>query len=366
METGSTPFVTVIVPMYNEVAHIGQCLDSLLRSDYPRSYLEVLVVDGGSHDGSQNIAMALAEEAGLIRVLDNPRRITAAGVNIGLNEAAGEVIILLSAHGYVASDFVHQSVHYLTHTDASCVGGPIQSVADSFVGKTIALAMSSPFGVGNALFRYSRREQYVDTVAFGAYRRKVFHKVGLFDEDMVYNEDDEFNSRLRERGGKILLTPAIKSYYHIRSTLRQLWQQYYRYGLGKVRVIQRHPHVAMTRQFVPFFFVASLLVSGLLGLLDPMWWRLGLVVLGSYVATSLLFSLYIASKSGWRYLPLLPVTFACLHLSYGLGFWVGLLRLAWATLRQPPRRHVAMDAHDDQEPLPTAGADSAREMAGER
>jgi GT2 family glycosyltransferase len=359
----SIPFVTVVVPTYNDGAHLRQCLDSLIQSDYPAGHFEVLVVDGGSDDGSQSIVLQLAEEAGFIRMLGNPRRVAAAGVNIGIESAAGDVIIILSAHSYVASDFIRQSVHYLSHTEASCVGGPIQSISESFVGKTIALAMSSPFGVGNALFRYSRREQYVDTVAFGAYRRKVFHKIGSFDETLVYNEDDEFNSRLRERGGKIFLTPAIKSFYYTRSSLRQLWQQYFHYGLGKVRVIQRHPYVAMTRHFVPFFFVATLLVSGLLGLLDPIWWKLSLWVLGSYLAASLIFSLSISARNGWRHLPVLPVVFACLHFAYGLGFLAGLLKLAWEVLHRPPRQHIATDAHRGTGIDSIAGTESVEEMA---
>jgi GT2 family glycosyltransferase len=322
--------------MYNERAHIRKCLDSLIRSDYPADRFEVLVVDGGSDDGSQGIVLQMAEEAAFIRLLANPRRVTAAAVNIGVENATGEVIILLGAHGYVARDFITQSVRYLHQTGASCVGGPIHGVSQSITGKAIALAMSSPFGVGNALFRYARHEQYVDTVAFGAYRRKVFHKLGLFDETFVYNEDDEFNSRLRERGGLIFLTPAIQSFYYARSSLRELWRQYFHYGMGKVRVILKHRHVAMARHFVPFVFVSTLLVSSLLGQLDSRWWRLFLSVLGSYVATSLLISLSISARKGWRYLPVLPAAFACLHSAYGLGFLLGVARLVQGPKRTPP------------------------------
>ena len=207
------------------------------------------------------------------------------------------------------------------------LSGPIHSISQSFLGKAISLAMSSPFGVGNALFRYSHREQYVDTVAFGAYRREVFDEVGPYDEHLVYNEDDEFNSRLRARGGKIFLTPAIESYYHTRRSLPRLWEQYFRYGLGKVSVIQRHPQAAMLRHFVPFAFVSTLLGSGVLGLFSPVLLRVCLLVLASYLAASLLFSLRISARNGWEHLPVLPAAFACLHFSYGLGFLVGLLRL---------------------------------------
>ncbi len=332
--SGSIPFVSVLVPLYNESAHIGRCLQSLLQSDYPKEHFEVLVLDGGSDDGSQKIVLQLARQSGPIRLLHNPRRIAAAAMNIGIQNASGDVIIILSAHSHVASDFISQNVLHLFKTGAACVGGPIHSIAESFVGKTISLAMSSPFGVGNALFRHSRREQYVDTVAFGAYRREVFEEIGLFDESLIYNEDDEFNYRLRAYGGRIFLTPAIKSWYHTRTSLHELWTQYYRYGSGKVKVIQRYPRSAMVRQFVPFTLISTLLVSGSLGIRNPAFLWLFRSVLASYVSASVLFSAAISIRSGWKHLPVLPAAFACLHFGYGVGFLTGLLRLVGESTRR--------------------------------
>jgi GT2 family glycosyltransferase len=274
----------------------------LIQSDYPADHLEVLVLDGGSDDGTRSVVLELARKSDLIRLLDNPRRVAAAAVNIGVQNASGDVIIILSAHGSVASDFVTQNVLYLSKTGADCV------------------------------FRYSRTEQYVDTVAFGAYRRQVFEELGPFDESLAYNEDDEFSCRLRGQGGKIFLTPAIKSFYHTRTSLRQLWQQYFRYGQGKVRVIQRHPRAAMIRHFVPFAFVSTVLVVGLLGLVRPSFLSVCLVVLAVYGGASLLFSLGISARRGWRHLPVLPAAFACLHFGYGLGFLAGLLGLVRASV----------------------------------
>ncbi len=334
IETGSIPFVSVLVPVYNESAHLGECLDSLIQSDYPKEHFEVLVVDGGSDDGSRDIVQRLTSQSGLIRLLHNPRRIAAAAMNIGIKDARGDVIIILSAHSHVVSDFISQNVLNLSKTGAACVGGPIHSIAESFVGKAISLAMSSPFGVGNALFRHSRKAQYVDTVAFGAYRREIFDQIGLFDESLIYNEDDEFNYRLRARGGRIFLTPVIRSWYYTRSSLPKLWMQYYRYGSGKVRVIQRYPRSAMVRQFVPFILVATLLMSGSLGIVSPIFLWLFLFVLASYLTASVLFSVRISARSGWKHLPVLPAAFACLHFGYGLGFLVGLLRLVGESTRR--------------------------------
>jgi glycosyltransferase involved in cell wall biosynthesis len=335
VEPGNIPFVTVIVPMYNERAYIGECLDSLISQDYPADHFEVLVLDGESDDGSRDIVLELARKHDFIDLLDNPRRITAAAMNVGIQNARGDVIIILSAHSFVASDFISQNVAYLAKTGAACVGGPIHSISQSFLGQAISLAMSSPFGVGNALFRYSHKEQYVDTVAFGAYRRQVFDEIGLFDETLVRNQDDEFNYRLLKHGGKIFLTPAIKSFYYTRTSLRQLWRQYFRYGFWKVKVIQRHPETTMVRHFVPFTFVSTLLVSGLLGTLNPIFLWLFLSVLSSYLAVSLLCSLRISARNGWKHLPVLPVAFACLHSGYGLGMYGGLLNLV-----MKPKRHL--------------------------
>jgi GT2 family glycosyltransferase len=280
-----------------------------------------------SDDGSQDLVLSLASQRDLIHLIENPRRVTAAAINIGVQSARGDVIIILSAHSFAVSDFLSQNVASLSRTGAACVGGPIHSISSSFLGETISLAMSSPFGVGDALFRYSQKEQYVDTVAFGAYRRQVFDEIGLFDETLVYSEDDEFNYRLRKHGGKIFLAPTIKSFYHTRTSLRQLWKQYFRYGLGKIRVIQRHPKTATIRPFVPFTFVSTLLVSGLVGTLNPVFLWMFLSVLASYLVVSFLFAIRISARSSWGHLLVLPVAFACLHFSYGLGFLVGLFRL---------------------------------------
>jgi len=316
--------VSVIVPMRNEARHITACLRSLLAQSY--QYYEVIVVDGMSEDGSPEVVAKLAEEHTRIRLLTNPHRLTSFALNLGLSVARGDVIIILGSHASVLPDFIAQNIATLLRTGADCVGGPIQSIAEGLVPKAISLAMSSPFGVGNALFRYSQKEGYVDTVAFGAYRREVFDRIGLFDERLGRNQDDEFNYRLRKLGGRILLDPRIKSSYYTRSSLPKLWQQYFQYGLWKVPVLAKHPEMTMLRQLVPFTFVSSLIVSGLLGLFNHLFAYLFLGIALSYVSVMLMFSFKIAAREGWRYLPVLPLAFACLHLSYGLGFGASLIR----------------------------------------
>jgi succinoglycan biosynthesis protein ExoA len=320
------PLVSIIVAMRNEERFIERCLDSVAAQDYPHERLEVLVVDGRSTDHSREIVRAVSDRVPQLRLLDNERRISPAAFNIGIRNARGEVLTIISAHCSLAPDYVSSCVEYLQKTDADCVGGPIETVGETEGAKAIALAMSSPFGVGDALFRYSQQESYVDTLAFGAYRREVFQRVGLFDEELVGSEDDEFNYRLRSQGGKLLLTPAIRSSYYGRSSLGALCRQYFAYGRGKVRVMRRHPGQIRIRHLIPSLFVLSLLVSGLLGLFSAPFALLLVLIVGCYLLASLLAALRICRKEGWRYLPLLMLAFACLHLSYGMGFMVGLVR----------------------------------------
>lgn len=329
MKASETPLVTVIIPMYKERAHINECLSSLIEQDYPPDRVEVLVVDGMSDDGSRDIVREFIQRhpSREISILDNSRRIPAAALNIGIREAQGDVIIRLDAHSFTASDFISKNVAYLSKTKAACVGGPTQSVARCFLGQAIALAMSSPFGVGNALFRYARKEQYVDTVAFGAYGKEVFEEIGLFDEELIYSEDNEFNHRLRKHGGKIFLTPEIKVFYYTRESLKELWRQYYHYGFGRIKLMVKSPDSVMIRHLLPFTFVSTLLISGLLGVFDFLFRWLFLLILLSYVVALSFFSLRISAKRGWKYLLLLPAAFACLHFSYGLGMYGGLLNL---------------------------------------
>jgi hypothetical protein len=190
--------------------------------------------------------------------------------------------------------------------------------------------------VGNAVFRYSQREQWTDTVAFPSYRRDVFDRIGPFEE-IEGGEDDEFHYRLRDAGGQILLTPSIRSTYYARRSLWELARQYFGYGQAKVVVLSRHPRRTRLRQLVPSLFVLALLASVLLALFGG-WFTLGIAALvGVYAALSLGASVLVARTRGWRHLWRLPLAFACMHLAYGLGFLTGLVRRAFGQAVARPR-----------------------------
>jgi hypothetical protein len=186
-----------------------------------------------------------------------------------------------------------------------------------------------------------------DTVAFPAYRRAVIDRLGPFDEELVRNQDDEYNYRLRKMGGKILLAADIRARYYSRSSLKSLWRQYFQYGFWKVRVMQKHPWQMRVRQFVPFAFVATLIISAAVApFVSNAVWVLGLLC-GSYLCATLAASVLKASQGAWAVLPLLPLAFATLHFAYGFGFLVGLLKFRgrWGDAKQSLPSHATQVAN---------------------
>jgi glycosyltransferase involved in cell wall biosynthesis len=319
------PPVTIIMPIRNEAGFIQRSLGAVLAQNYPEECLQVIVADGMSSDGTREIVREMVGEYPRASLIDNPGRIVPTALNAALAEAQGEVIIRVDGHCQIAPDYVQRCVEALERTGADCVGGPMVTVGETDVAEGIALAQSSFFGVGGVAFRTgSDRGRYVDTVAFGAYRREVFDRIGTFDEELVRNQDDEFNFRLTQAGGKIWLDPSIRSVYYSRASLPGLWRQYFEYGLYKVRLIQKRGAVPSWRHLVPVTFVLSLLASLLLALFTGQR-RWALSVAGPYAAANLAASAWTA-RNRWRLFPFLPLAFATLHMAYGLGFLSGLWR----------------------------------------
>ncbi len=315
------------MPIRNEAHFIRRSLEAVLRQDYSSDAMEVLIADGMSTDATRDVIEAtIAQYPDIsVTVLDNPQRIVPTGFNIALQRARGDVVVRVDGHTIIESDYVRQCVDTLYRIGADNVGGCMNAVGTGRWGQVIALATSSPFGVGGAQFHFSESEMWVDTVYMGAWPREVFDRIGPFDEEMVRNQDDEFNYRLRAHGGKILLNPQIKSHYYNRNSLNRLVRQYYQYGFYKIRVMQKHPRQMRPRQFVPFFFV-MFLVSGMILIplsVSSRW--LWLSVLLAYLLVNLAASVQISQRKGHHVLPLLPIVFATLHISYGLGFLLGLI-----------------------------------------
>jgi GT2 family glycosyltransferase len=320
------PFISILIPVRNEADTIERCLDAVFTQDYSADLMGILVADGMSDDGTRQILQDLQERHPNLFIYDNPKKIVPTGLNILIGEAKGEVLVRVDGHTIISPDYVTQCVNLLESSGADNVGGRMDARGENFFGEVVALATSSPFGIGGARFHYSEKEEWVDTVYMGAWKREVFEKIGLFDEELVRDQDDEFNYRLRKFGGKILLSPEIKSTYTPRGSLGKLWRQYFQYGFYKVRVLQKHPRQMRPRQFVPLGFVLALLLTALLALLTPWGWIALVGLVGVYALANLVASLLTAPREGWRYFWPLPFAFVTIHLSYGLGFLAGLFK----------------------------------------
>lgn len=318
--------VSVIMPVRNEAAFIRNSLGALLQQTYPEKLMEVIVADGMSTDSTREAINELAADAKIsIRIVDNPKLIAPSGLNRAIEEARGEIIIRVDGHCEVDARFVENCVAILRSGAADGVGGPIETVGDSRRAQAIALAMSSTFGVGGSAFRtIDDREMYTDTVAFPGYTREILSKAGAFNEELVRNQDDEYNYRIRKLGGRILLSPKIRSRYYSRSTFTSLVRQYFEYGYWKVRILQLHPAQMSLRQFVPFIFVMMLILSALLSIFTVAGLWVLLALAGSYLLANFAASVYTARKK-IDAIPLLSLSYLILHFSYGFGSLVGLV-----------------------------------------
>lgn len=327
MKNELSPYISVIMPIRNEEQYIKRSLSAVLGQDYPADSIEVLVVDGMSTDGTRKIVESAKKQFLHLRMIDNPGKIVPTGLNTAIQQARGEIIVRVDGHCEIAPDYIRCCVSHLQHDQVDCVGGPIETIGETPTAKTIALAMSSVFGVGGSAFRtVKHRTMNVDTVAFPAYTKQIIHKIGLYDEELVRNQDDEYNYRLRKQGGKILFSPKVRSQYYSRSSLTALWRQYYQYGYWKVRVLQKHPRQMRPRQFVPPIFVATLIISALLTLFLSQSRAFLEAIVGFYVLTNLVASIREGQREGWQHILLLPLVYTILHVSYGLGFLVGLVK----------------------------------------
>jgi len=327
MPENAQPFVTVIMPIRNEMDFIARGICSILDNDYPRDKMEILVVDGCSNDGTREIVEKIATKDERVILLTNTAKIVSTALNIGLRVAQGEIFIRIDGHAEVPPDFIINSVRCLSeHPEAWVAGGYLETIANSYVGQSIALTMQSPIGVGNSRFRLGNYEGWVDTLAFGAHHKWVIDKIGYFDEELVRNQDDEFNLRIILAGGKIWMSKLIRSIYYSRSSLEKLWRQYFQYGFWRIRTMQKHKKAANLRQAVPLLFISSIILLGI-GSCYSETVRLFLTAeLVVYFFGLLVGTVSIACKSGWRYALISPLIFLILHFAYGLGSLWGIIR----------------------------------------
>lgn len=331
--------VTIVVPCLNEAAYIERCIESVLGQDYGVASIELLVVDGMSIDGTREILFRRAATDATLRVIDNPSRFTPIALNKGAQAARGDVVIILGAHAELHPEFVSRSIESLeAHPDAGCVGGLIQNIHENKESELIGLAMASVFGVGNARFRTGGKAGYVDTVAFGAYRKTVFERIGWFDEALVRNQDDEFNFRLTKAGFKIWFDPEIRTKYYVRGSFKKLYRQYFQYGYWKVYVNRKHRTVTTIRQVIPLLFVAWVCFSLVLTLVDSRLMPLFTLPLFLWFIAAFGAALMAATPS--KDLPGVIRAFLTLHVAYGLGYAKGLVDFVLRNRKPAPSEHT--------------------------
>lgn len=326
MAADPSPTFTVIMPIRNEAERIESTLRSVLAQDLDHDRMEVLVVDGRSEDATRDVVRSVAADDSRVRLLDNPEGIVPTAMNRGLAEARGSVIVRVDGHCALPPDYLRRCEALLASTTADCVGGMIESRPgdDGVVARAIALAMASRFGTGAGFRIGGGAPGPVDTLAFGAYRREVFDRIGTFDEELVRNQDDELNLRLTRAGGVIWMDPSLRSQYWTRADLRGLWRQYFQYGVFKVRVAQKHRGVASWRHLVPLSLVLALVASAGVALATRRRWPLVLVA-GPYVGATMAAAIA-TGRQDPPTIAVLPACFACLQLSYGTGWLAGIWR----------------------------------------
>jgi len=322
--------ISVILPSRNESNYISDTVDSIINQDYPKGRIEIIVADGMSDDGTRDIIQDYQKIYPNIKLIDNPERIVPTGFNRALNVARGKFIIRVDGHTKIKNNYFNKCIELLEKKDALNVGGLMNAKGTGIIDEIVSNATSSRFGIGNAQFHYSMKGNWVDTVYMGAWKRKVFEKIGGFDEELIRNQDDEFNFRLIQDGGKIWLDPSIKSVYHPRNSLNKLFKQYFQYGFYKIRVMQKRKGFVSWRHLVPGIFVFSLLVSMLLLPMShfPFYLIVCSYLLANLIAT-LIESVKLLSQSTIQIIYsiiLTPITFFTIHFSYGLGFLMGLIK----------------------------------------
>lgn len=328
------PFISAMIVTYNEELSIQKCLSSLLTQTYPCDLYEVLIIDGKSTD--RTVELAKQTEADYIaeckrsrktpvsvRYFQNDKRILAAGWNIGIREAVGNYVVRIDAHAYADERFLELSVDTMFSVkDAVCVGGTIVAKGLSQKGKIVEHILSSPFGVGGARFRYSKKSGYVDTVAYGLYRKEIFERLGYFDETLERTQDNDMHRRIRDAKEKFYLNPEIKTVYLSRDSVRKMLRQGFNNGKWIMINFKKRPGKIAIRHFVPLCFILTFLLFILMSFFNKWFFVVGLCLLFVHLLMGLCFSF--KKTKNISYIIKMPFLFLFLHICYGIGSIAGL------------------------------------------
>jgi succinoglycan biosynthesis protein ExoA len=323
------PSVSIIMPVYNEAGYIRTSLESVLAQSYP-GVIELIIADGLSNDGTRQVIAAIQQENKIkpIELIDNPKRIVPIGLNCAIKKARGEVIVRMDAHCEYPKDYVLRVVDLLITTGADNAGGVLVPYGDTYTSKAISAAYYSPIGIGEGQKGHKQTHflTHAETVWGGCWRRQRLIDLGLFDEKMVRNQDDELNFRLRKNGGFIAQDSSIQVIYFVRDSYRKLFAQFAQYGYWKIPVIFKHPAQSHIRHFLPALFYLMLIILSVVSLF---WHPLIIAVMlliGFYVMVVLIAVMIEAKWAGWIYFPGILLAIICIHAGYGLGSIYGFVR----------------------------------------
>lgn len=323
-QTADTPLVSLVMPVRNEAAHLDRALSAVDAQSYPASRMEIIVVDGGSTDGTLELVHEWMARDERIRLLGGPDVNTPLAMNIGLDASKGEVVAKIDGHGWVNTDFIEIAIKHLAANNfVGCIGGRIIPVVETDSERAISYARFSVLGVGGGIYTAPERVHSADTVQCGVYRRSALAGVGGFDAGLAYGEDEELNFRLRMAGWTIVYHPKMQFNYHVRSTIVSLFRQYVRYGRARVAVIRKHPQFFRVKHAVPAALMVALCVGAVLVALDA-WRLLGVLMLASYAALIVVGSAWLAFKNRFHRPDLIAGSLLALHLGYGLGSMAGV------------------------------------------
>jgi glycosyltransferase involved in cell wall biosynthesis len=315
--------ISAIIATFNEERHIGQCLTDLLEQRGLDGDFEVIVIDGGSRDNTVNIVSSFPEFGTRIRLIENPRRFQVYAWNIGWQAARGEYIAFIGAHCAYDRDYLSGCLKAIERTGATAVG-PVQvPLATTSLGRAIAWCMGSPFGVGNARFRFTDREEEVDSVFSMFLKRETLERLGGYDERVAFDEDGEFNYRLRAAGGRIVVCPSLGARYFVRDSFRGLARQMFVYGYWRRFTRVLHPQRVPLRVHAPPALIAGLVCS--LALAATPFRLAALAIPAAYLAFVAAATVAALPRIGIRCAAWIPLVLPVMHLSYGAGFWRGLL-----------------------------------------
>lgn len=324
--------ISIVCPIYNEEAYIASFIDSILQQDYPQKDMEILLVDGMSADGTRNIIREYMSQYPQIKLVDNPHKTVPYAMNEGIMQAKGDVVIRLDAHAEYPRNYFSELVSQLNKLEgAENVGGVCITLPCDDTSKSIAISecLSNKFGMGNSYFRVGSNEvKSVDTVPFGCFRRSLFDRIGMYDLELVRNQDDELNGRIIKHGGKIYLLPQLEIKYFARDKVKKVWNMFYQYGLYKPLVNKKLGSPATVRQFVPLLFVIGLFLGFMLSVVSKSFFWMYLGVLLFYLLIG--FSIGFGKARKWKRASVafwMPAVFFVIHFAYGWGYLCGIMKL---------------------------------------